>query len=143
MEFVGILLRKLDEREGDSRNGHWKVAQYLLETIGIYPKKMTVEVRDGVMGRVAKFDALISKTVRMEFEAEASEYQGRWYNHFYAYNIVDYAEEKAKEAEAAEAANKPAKPVDNVNVNDNVNGGGNNQGGNPAPPNNDGDDLPF
>ena len=128
MEFVGILLRKLDEREGDSQNGHWKVAQYLLETVGMYPKKMVVDVRDGVMGRVAQFDALVGKTVRIEFDVDATEYNGRWYNRFYAYRIADYAEEKAKEAEAAEIAKPAPEPT-------------------PAPteaskPNN-GDDLPF
>lgn len=128
MDFVGILLKKTEEREGDSQNGHWKAAQFLLETVGMYPKKMVVDVRDGAIGRIAQFDALVGKTVRIEFDVDATEYNGRWYNRFYAYRIADYAEEKAKQAEAAEAANKPTEQPKTEA---------------PAPSNNNGDDLPF
>lgn len=128
MDFVGILLKKTDEREGDSQNGHWKAAQFLLETVGSFPKKMVVDVRDGAIGRIAKFDALIGKTVRIEFDVDATEYNGRWFNRFYAYRIADYAEEKAKQAEAAEAA-KPAPAQTEQPQTD-------------AKPN-DGSDLPF
>lgn len=107
MEFVGILLKKTEEREGDSQNGHWKVAQFLLETVGMYPKKMVVDVRDGATERIAQFDALVGKTVKVDFDIDASEYNGRWYNKVTAFRIADYAELKAKEAEATEAAAAP------------------------------------
>ena len=106
MQFIGILLRKTEEREGDSAYGHWKVAQYLLETVGMYPKKMVVDVSDGATGRIAAFDAMVGKSVIVSFEPNATEYNGRWYNKFTAYKIEDYAEYKAKEVEREEEAKK-------------------------------------
>ena len=108
MEYIGLLVKKIGEREGDSQNGHWKVASFLLEQTGMYPKKMAVDVRDGVMGRIKQFEALVGKTVKVAFDIDAQEHQGRWFNKVTAFGIADYAEERAKELERAEEARKEA-----------------------------------
>lgn len=108
MEFIGLLVKKIGEREGDSQNGHWKVASFLLEQTGMYPKKMAVDVRDGAMGRIQQFESLVGKTVKVAFDIDAQEYQGRWFNKITAFGITDYAEERAKELERVEEARKQA-----------------------------------
>lgn len=108
MEYIGLLVKKIGEREGDSQNGHWRVASFLLEQTGMYPKKMAVDVRDGVMGRIQQFEALVGKTVKVAFDIDAQEYNGRWFNKVTAFGIADYAEERAKELERAEEARKEA-----------------------------------
>lgn len=130
MEFIGILLKKIDDREGDGQHGHWHMASFLLETAGMYPHKMVVDVSDGVGGRIAQFEALIGKTVQIDFEPNATEYNGKWYNKFVAYRIADYAELKAKQLEQSAAVahqptgRQPAPPF-------------------PAPPAEGNGDLPF
>ena len=110
-EFVGIIKQKVGERSGEGQNGPWKVAQFLLETVEMDPKKMVVEVFDGVIGRVAEFEALMGKAVRVEWEIDAREYpqgSGKWFNSHRAYKVYDRALEQAKAVEAAEEARKEA-----------------------------------
>lgn len=109
MEFVGILLKKIDDREGEGQHGHWHMAQFLLETVGMYPRKMVVDVSDGVGGRIAQFEAMTGKMVQIDFEPNATEYNGKWYNKFTAYRIADYTELKAKQLEqSAAVSHQPA-----------------------------------
>ena len=59
MEFIGNLKQLVGERSGDGQNGPWRINQYLLETVDMYPKRMVVEVRDNI----ALWDTLIGKNV--------------------------------------------------------------------------------
>ena len=106
MEFVGQLVQKLGERSGDSQNGHWRVAQFLLREVTMYPKNLVVDVRDDSYGKIEQFEELIGKNVKVEFEINASTYTKdgveRWFNNVRAYRIKDIAQEQAKEAERTE-----------------------------------------
>lgn len=92
MEITGILMRKLGEREGVSqRNGQpWKTAEFLVEIPGQYPHHINFSVRDGQVGRIARFESLISKTVTVSFDIDAHEYEGRWYNELGAWGVMEY-----------------------------------------------------
>lgn len=92
MEITGILIRKLGEREGVSqRNGWaWKIAEYLLEVPGQYPRHINFRVSDGQTGRIAHFDSLVSKTVTVSFDIDAHEYEGRWFNEINAWGVMEY-----------------------------------------------------
>lgn len=80
MDFVGILIKKVAEQEGDSPHGHYKVASYLVETVEMYPKRAVIDVRDGLTGRIAQWDQFIGKSVNIRFDINAREYNGRWFN---------------------------------------------------------------
>ena len=107
MEFVGLLVGKVSDREGNGQNGHWRIATFLLKEVTMYPKQLVVDVKDDGYGKIEEFEALIGKNVKVQFEINASEYQGRWYNNVKAYRIKDMAEENANTA-AAPAAAQPA-----------------------------------
>lgn len=132
MEFVGQLVQKLGERSGESQNGHWRVAQFLLREVTMYPKNLVVDVRDDSYGKIEQFEGMIGKNVKVEFDIAASVYnkdgQERWFNNVRAYRIKDMAEEAAKEAQAqsTENATPPASsdPFDQMQQNN-------------------GDDLPY
>lgn len=109
MEFVGQLVKKLGERSGESQNGHWRIAQFLLREVSMYPKNLVVDVRDDSYGKIEQFEEKVGRNVKIEFEINASVYtkdgQERWFNNVRAYRIKDVAEEAAKEAQAQSAAN--------------------------------------
>lgn len=104
MEFVGVLVNKINEREGTNANGPWKIGTYLLQTVEMYPKRMAVDVGDGQMGRIAQWDSMIGKNVTIQFEIDAHEYQGRWFNSLRAWQI----KENTPKATTATAQLQPA-----------------------------------
>ena len=112
MEFVGQLVQKLGERSGESQNGHWRIAQFLLREVTMYPKNLVVDVRDDSYGKIEQFDEKVGKNVKVEFEINASVYtkdgQERWFNNVRAYRIKDIAEDASKEAQSAANATPPA-----------------------------------
>ena len=85
-------MRKLGEREGVSqRNGQpWKTAEFLVEIPGQYPRHITFSVRDGQVGRIARFESMTGKTVTVSFDIDAHEYEGRWYNELGAWGVMEY-----------------------------------------------------
>lgn len=94
MEITGILHQKLGQREGVSqRNGNpWKIAEYLVEIPGQYPRHTVFKVSDGQVGRIARFDSLMGKTVTVSFDIDAhkNESDGRWFNDIVAWGIMEY-----------------------------------------------------
>lgn len=100
MEFTAILVKQVGLREGDGQNGHWKIASYLLETVEMYPKRMVVDVSDGQMARVAQWDGMVGKNVTIQFDIEAREWKGKWFNSLRAWGIKENMAGKS----AAEAA---------------------------------------
>lgn len=92
MELTGILLRKLGERAGtSSRNGNeWKTAEFLIEVPGNYPRHTVFQVSDGQQARISRFESLIGKTVKVSFDLDAHEWQGRWFNDIIAWGVMEY-----------------------------------------------------
>ena len=85
-------MRKIGEREGVSqRNGYaWKIAEFLVEIPGQYPRHINFRVSDGQTGRIAHFESLIGKTVTVSFDIDAREHEGRWFNEINAWGVMEY-----------------------------------------------------
>lgn len=97
MEFVGLLVKKLELTNGTGAHGEWRMATYLLETIESFPKQMVVKVFDGLSGRIALFDALIGKNVTVYFDINAKEGKdNRFYNDITAFGIKSNEPEQPK-----------------------------------------------
>lgn len=92
MEVIGILMKKVSDRTGVSqRNGNpWRTAEFLLEIPGNYPRHIVFAVRDGQQDRIARFEALVGQTVKVSFDIDAHEYEGRWFNEVGAWGIMVY-----------------------------------------------------
>lgn len=112
METIGILVQKLGERSGVSqRTGNpWKMAEYLVEVPGQYPKKIKFDVSDGTSGKIAHFDGLVGKMVTVYWDIDASEYNGRWYNTATAWGCKEYVAGQVAQT-AGEAAGTTAAPT--------------------------------
>ena len=85
-------MRKLGERAGtSSRNGNeWKMAEFLIEVPGNYPRHTVFQVSDGQQNRISRFESLIGKTVKVSFDLDAHEWQGRWFNDIIAWGVMEY-----------------------------------------------------
>ena len=113
MEVKGNLIKKVGERSGVGQNGPWKFASYLLATVEMrdsFPvhRKMVIDVSDGEVGRIAKFDTMFGRDVVVRFDIEANEYQGKWYNHIKAYGIREVEAEEKQPAQPTQTAQTAA-----------------------------------
>ena len=107
METTGILVKQVAVREGVSqRNGQpWKIAEYLLEIPGQYPRHICFRVSDGQVGRIARFDSLVGKTVTVSFDIDAHEHEGRWFNEIGAWGVMEYINQTQRAANMVAAQN--------------------------------------
>ena len=107
MEVTGILVKQIAIREGVSKsNGNpWKIAEYLVEIPGQYPRHIVFRVSDGQVGRIARFDSLVGKTVTVSFDIDAREYEGRWFNEINAWGILEYINQTQRAANMVAAQN--------------------------------------
>ena len=88
MELIGKIIQALPERSGVSaRSGsEWRLATYVLEVQGDrFPRHMAFEIFGS--DRIQQFNIQVGETVRVSFDIDAHEYQGRWYNTIRAWNI--------------------------------------------------------
>ena len=128
MEVIGKIIHVLPLQSGTSQAGNqWKKQEYVLETEDAYPKKVCF---DFFGDRVDQFPLAIGDRVRLNFDIESRDFQGRWYT-----SIRGWKAEKI-DAQAMAASPAPmAAPQQAV----------------PAPPpamtdftqTSDNDDLPF
>ena len=135
MEIQGILVKKVAEREGVSqRNGQpWKIAEYLVEVPGQFPRHINFRVSDGNVGRLARFESLIGKMVTVSFDIDAREYEGKWFNDITAWGIMEYITSDVRQAniEAAKAQQQAPAAVEPQKTDNQTEAGG------------ESDDLPF
>jgi len=112
MEITGILVKQTSINTGVSKQSGnpWKIAEYLLEVPGQYPRHVNFKVSDGQVGRLARFDSLIGKTVTVSFDIDAHEYKDRWFNEINAWGVVEYIDQTTRQANIA-AAQATAQPT--------------------------------
>ena len=112
MEVTGILVKKTSERDGVSKQSGmpWKIAEYLIEIPGQFPRHINFRVSDGQVGRFARFDSLVGKTVTVSFDIDANEYEGRWFNELKAWGVIEYVDSATRQANIA-AAQQQQKPA--------------------------------
>lgn len=115
MELTGLLVKQTSLKEGVSkRNGNpWKIAEYLVEVPGQYPRRTCFKVSDGTVGRIARFDGLVGKMVTVSFDVDAHEVDGRWFNEVTAWGIMEYIDQTTRQANIAAA--QASQPSANAN----------------------------
>lgn len=77
MQLTGKIIELLPLKSGTSARGNqWRCQEYILETLGDYPKKVCVTVWGD---RIDAFSLQVAQQVAIEIELESREYNGRWY----------------------------------------------------------------
>lgn len=86
MELEGKLIEHLETQTGEGKNGAWVKTQFVIETNDAkYPKKVCFTAWGET---VAEIEQIANGTnVKVLFEVESREYQGRWYNDIKCYKI--------------------------------------------------------
>ncbi len=89
MEVQGKILEVFPAKSGVSQKSgkEWMTQDYLLEvpSMGQYTKKMTFNVFGAE--NIRNFNIQKGEEVIVQFDIDAREYNGRWYNEVRAYNI--------------------------------------------------------
>lgn len=101
-KITGRILQALPLRTGTSKAGNqWQVQEYILETLGEYPKKVCFEVFGD---NVAKYPLQVGQEVTAFIDIESREFNGRWYTSVRAWKIESGVEPPEQQAQAGQAA---------------------------------------
>jgi len=88
MDLTGRIIAVMPAQSGISqRSGNsWMSQDYVLEVPGQYPRRMLFRVFGE--DRIRQFNIQNGEDVTVQFDIDAHEYQGRWFNDIRAFNIL-------------------------------------------------------
>ena len=127
MDLTGKVIAIMEARGGVSaRTGNsWMTQEYVIEMPGQYPRKMMFNIFGE--DRIKQFNIQPGEEITVQFDIDAREYNGRWYNDIRAYNILrGQAAQESVSSAAPAASAAPFPPTQE-----------------PAPGEGSADDLPF
>ncbi len=84
MEFEGKVIQDYPVVEGiaKSTNKPWRKKEWILETLGNYPRKVKIQAFNE---RIDNLNLQIGQTYVVSVDAESREFNGRWYTDLSAY----------------------------------------------------------
>lgn len=88
MDLTGKIIAIMEARGGVSaRTGNpWMTQEYVLEVPGQYPRRMVFNIFGEE--RIKQFNIQAGEEITVQFDIDAREYNGRWFNDIRAYNIL-------------------------------------------------------
>jgi hypothetical protein len=86
MEIKGKIINVQPLQTGEGRNGTWKKQDYVLEynQDSQYPKKMMFNLWGD---KIDQFAIKEGQEVKVDFDIDCREYNGRWYNDIRAWRV--------------------------------------------------------
>jgi Domain of unknown function (DUF3127) len=85
MQLTAKLIQLLPLQTGTGKNGEWKKQDIIVETEGSqYPKKVCVTVWGD---KINTSQLKIGSQLKIDFDVESREYNGRWYTDVKAWKI--------------------------------------------------------
>ena len=122
MELTGKVIAVMEAKSGTSaRTGNaWMTQEYVIEVPGQFPKRCAF----GIFGedRIKQFNIQNGEDITIQFDIDAREYNGRWFNDVRAYNVIRGQTQQSAAPNAV--VDNPFPPIGEV-------------------PGSDGGDLPF
>ena len=111
MELTGKLIAAMPTQSGISaRTGNaWMSREYVIEVPGQYPKNMCFKVFGE--DRLKQFNLRKDETVTVQFDIDAHEYNGRWFNEIRAYNVLRPQQQASAPAQQQAPAQQPFPPA--------------------------------
>ena len=110
MELVGKIIKILPVRSGVSQQSGkaWQSLDAVLETQGQYPRKMVFTVFGE--DRIKKFALFEGMECNVQFDIDAHEYNGKFYNSITAYNVTNTGAAVQQMAQPQQTVIYPDKP---------------------------------
>lgn len=84
MDITGTLVHMLPLQTGQGKNGTWKKQDFVLEIPGSFPKKACFSAWGD---KVDASKLVIGQMLKVSFDVESREYNGRWYTDLKAYSV--------------------------------------------------------
>lgn len=112
MELTGRIIAVMEPRGGVSaRTGNqWMTQEYVLEVPGQYPKRCLFNIFGE--DRIKQFNIQQGEDLTIQFDIDAREYNGRWFNDIRAYNVIRGQVAPAHGAPVAAPQATPFPPAD-------------------------------
>ena len=88
MDLTGKIIAIMEAQSGVSaRTGNsWMSQDYVIEVPGQFPRRMVFRIFGE--DRIKQFAIQPGEEVTVQFDIDAHEYQGRWFNDIRAFNII-------------------------------------------------------
>ncbi len=88
MDLTGKVIAIMEPRSGVSaRTGNpWMTQEYVIEIPGQFPRKMVFNIFGE--DRIKQSNIQAGEEITVQFDIDAREYNGRWFNDIRAYNII-------------------------------------------------------
>lgn len=88
MDLTGKVIAIMEARGGVSaRTGNpWMTQEYVIEVPGQYPRKMLFNIFGE--DKIKQFNIQPGEEITVQFDIDAREYNGRWFNDIRAWNIL-------------------------------------------------------
>lgn len=137
MDLTGTIIQVMPIQSGVSqRSGNpWMSQEYVLEVPAQYPKRMVFRIFGE--DRIKQFNIQQGEqNVTIQFDIDAHEYNGRWFNEIRCYNVLRLAQQSygGQPSQPSNISPQPSQPPFPPQVN---------AQGQPVQQGNDTDDLPF
>ena len=118
MDLTGKVIAILQANSGVSaRTGNsWMSQEYVIEVPGQYPRKMMFRVFGE--DRIKQFNIQAGEDITVQFDIDAREYNGRWYNDIRAYNVIKSQQPIQLTEKAMESNETPFMPIGESTRND-------------------------
>jgi hypothetical protein len=84
MQLTAKLLTLLPIQTGKGKNGDWKKQDFIVETSDDYPKKICISIWGD---KINPSVLVINNELKIDFDIESREYNGRWYTDLKAWKI--------------------------------------------------------
>ena len=83
-EVTGTLVHLLPLQSGQGKNGQWKKQDFVIEVPGSFPKKNCFSAWGD---RIEASQLVIGQMMKVTFDIESREYNGRWYTDLKALSV--------------------------------------------------------
>jgi hypothetical protein len=94
LQLSGKVLQILEAKSGTSTRGPWSKQEFLMETLGQYPKKILFTSFGEIVGRVSALQ--INDQVKVLFNLHTTEKDSKYYTNATAYRIEVIGKENIK-----------------------------------------------
>lgn len=85
LEIEGKLVKVLEQKSGEGRNGTWKKQDFVIETEDQYPKQICLQLWGNKVDVIKQFS--VGDKLKAGINIESREFNERWYTDIKAWKI--------------------------------------------------------